>query len=184
MYINPPQFDIILSIDILKMSIVHTRHLWVLFSSSKLSMFKKKILFFFSQHSFVVQFSFIYLFILNLACEGFEFLILFLNVLYIYIKVYEHECRLCADTRVRHYKTIHIAHAQRALSLSLSHKFQLEIYVLVNHRNSWEWDLRVFWVNIAKSEVNLRYRYYSKLFGILRREIEFGYYRCRNSPKV
>ena len=105
--------------------------------------------------------------------------------LYIYIKVYEHECRLCADTRVRHYKTIPIAHAQRALSLSLSlsHKFQLEIYVLVNHRNSWEWDLRVFWVNIAKSEVNLRYSYCSKLFGILRREIEFRYYRCRNSTK-
>ena len=67
--------------------------------------------------------------------------------------------------------------------LSLSHKFQLEIYVLVNYWNSWEWDLRVFWVNIAKSEVNLRYRYYSKLFGILRREIEFRYYRCRNSTK-
>ena len=41
----------------------------------------------------------------------------------------------------------------------------------------------VFWVNIAKSEVNLRYRYYSKLFGILRRKIEFQYYRCRNSTK-
>ena len=41
----------------------------------------------------------------------------------------------------------------------------------------------VFWVNIAKSEVNLRYRYCSKLFGILRREIEFWYYRCRNSTK-
>ena len=55
--------------------------------------------------------------------------------------------------------------------------------MLVNHQNSWEWDLRVFWVNIAKSEVNLRYRYCSKLFGILRREIEFRYYRCRNSTK-
>ena len=31
----------------------------------------------------------------------------------------------------------------------------------------------VFWVNIAKWEVNLRYRYCLKLFGILRREIEF-----------
>ena len=41
----------------------------------------------------------------------------------------------------------------------------------------------VFWVNIAKSEVNLRYRYCSKLFGILRREIEFWYYHCRNSTK-
>ena len=41
----------------------------------------------------------------------------------------------------------------------------------------------VFWINITKSEVNLRYRYYSKLFGILRREIEFRYYRCRNSTK-
>ena len=42
---------------------------------------------------------------------------------------------------------------------------------------------RVFWVNIAKSEVNLRYRNCSNLFGILRREIEFRYYRCRNSTK-
>ena len=41
----------------------------------------------------------------------------------------------------------------------------------------------VFCVNIAKLEVNLRYRYCSKLFGILRREIEFRYYRCRNSTK-
>ena len=42
---------------------------------------------------------------------------------------------------------------------------------------------RVFWVNIVKSEVNLRYRNCSNLFGILRREIEFQYYRCRNSTK-
>ena len=41
----------------------------------------------------------------------------------------------------------------------------------------------VFWINIAKSEVNLRYRNCSNLFGILRREIEFRYYRCRNSTK-
>ena len=42
---------------------------------------------------------------------------------------------------------------------------------------------QVFWVNIAKSEVNLRYRNGSNLFEILRREIEFQYYRCRNSTK-
>ena len=42
---------------------------------------------------------------------------------------------------------------------------------------------RVFWVNIAKFEVNLRYRNCSNLFEILRREIEFRYYRCRNSNK-
>ena len=106
-----------------------------------------------------------------------------MSFIYIYIKVYEHECRLCADTRVRHYKTNYSHCTCSKGSLSLSHKFQLEIYVLVNHRNSWEWDLRVFWVNIAKSEVNLRYRYCSKLFEILRREIEFRYYRCRNSTK-
>ena len=41
----------------------------------------------------------------------------------------------------------------------------------------------VFWVNIAKWEVNLRHRYCLKLFGILRREIEFWYYHCRNSTK-
>ena len=38
-------------------------------------------------------------------------------------------------------------------------------------------------VNIAKSEVNLRYRNCSNLFEILRREIEFRYYRCWNSTK-
>ena len=41
----------------------------------------------------------------------------------------------------------------------------------------------VFWVNITKSEVNLRYRNCSNLFGILRREIEFWNYHCRNSTK-
>ena len=45
------------------------------------------------------------------------------------------------------------------------------------------WFYRVFWVNIAKSEVNLRYRNCSNLFGILRKEIEFQYYCCRNSTK-
>ena len=37
--------------------------------------------------------------------------------------------------------------------------------------------------NIVKFEINLRYRYCSKLFGILKREIEFRYYCCRNSTK-
>ena len=41
----------------------------------------------------------------------------------------------------------------------------------------------VFWVNIAKSEINLHYRNCSNLFGILRREYEFRYYRCWNSTK-
>ena len=41
----------------------------------------------------------------------------------------------------------------------------------------------VFWVNIAKSELNLRYKNYWNLFGILRRETEFRYYHCRNSTK-
>ena len=43
--------------------------------------------------------------------------------------------------------------------------------------------LGVFWVNIAKFKVNLRYRNRSNLFGILKREIEFQYYHCRNSNK-
>ena len=47
----------------------------------------------------------------------------------------------------------------------------------------WRQPARVFWVNIAKSEVNLCYRNCSNLFGILRREIEFQYYCCRNSTK-
>ena len=43
--------------------------------------------------------------------------------------------------------------------------------------------LGVFWINIVKFELNLCYKNYSNLFGILRREIEFRYYRYRNSTK-
>ena len=42
---------------------------------------------------------------------------------------------------------------------------------------------RVFWVDIVKSEVNLRYKNCLNLFGILKREIEFRYYCCQNSTK-
>ena len=49
--------------------------------------------------------------------------------------------------------------------------------------SKWSPKSGVFWVNIAKFEVNLRYRNCSNLFGILRREIEFRYYHCRNSTK-
>ena len=41
----------------------------------------------------------------------------------------------------------------------------------------------VFWVNIAKSELNLRYRNCWNLFEILRKETEFRYCHCRNSTK-
>ena len=44
-------------------------------------------------------------------------------------------------------------------------------------------ELWVFWVNIVKFEVNLCYRNCLNLFGILRREIKFRYYRCRNWTK-
>ena len=49
--------------------------------------------------------------------------------------------------------------------------------------SKWSPKSGVFWVNIAKFEVNLRYRNCSNLFGILRREIEFRYYHCRNLTK-
>ena len=42
---------------------------------------------------------------------------------------------------------------------------------------------RVFWVNIVKSEVNLRYKNCLNLFGILKRKIEFRYYCYQNSTK-
>ena len=42
---------------------------------------------------------------------------------------------------------------------------------------------KVFWVNIVKSEINLRYKNCLNLFGILKREIEFRYYCCQNSTK-
>ena len=42
----------------------------------------------------------------------------------------------------------------------------------------------VFWLNIAKFEVNLYYRYCSNLFRNLRKESEFRQYYCRNSTKV
>ena len=41
----------------------------------------------------------------------------------------------------------------------------------------------VFWVNIAKFKVNLRYRNCWKLIGKLRRETEFRQRDCRNSAK-
>ena len=44
--------------------------------------------------------------------------------------------------------------------------------------------LRVIWLNIAKFEIYLHYRYCSNLFRRMRRESEFRQYRCRNSTKV
>ena len=41
----------------------------------------------------------------------------------------------------------------------------------------------VFWLNIDKFEVNLRYRYCSNLFRDVRKESEFRQYRYRNSTK-
>ena len=43
---------------------------------------------------------------------------------------------------------------------------------------------RVFWVNIAKSKLNLLYRYCLKLIGELRKEKEFRQQCCRNSTKI
>ena len=43
---------------------------------------------------------------------------------------------------------------------------------------------RVFWVNIAKFELNLRYIYYLNLIGKLRKEKEFRQQCCRNSTKI
>ena len=43
---------------------------------------------------------------------------------------------------------------------------------------------RVFWLNIAKSGVYLRYRHCYKLFRELRKESEFQQRCCRNSTKV
>ena len=42
----------------------------------------------------------------------------------------------------------------------------------------------VFWVNIAKFELNLRYRYCLKLIGKLRKKKEFWQQCCRNSTKI
>ena len=46
------------------------------------------------------------------------------------------------------------------------------------------WGERVFWLNIAKFEINLCYSYCSNLFRNLRKESEFQQYHCRNSTKV
>ena len=43
---------------------------------------------------------------------------------------------------------------------------------------------RVFWLNIAKSGVYLRYRHCFKLFRELRKESEFWQRCCRNSTKI
>ena len=44
--------------------------------------------------------------------------------------------------------------------------------------------MRVFWLNIAKFEVNWCYRYCFNLFSKLRKESELRQYHCRNSTKV
>ena len=44
--------------------------------------------------------------------------------------------------------------------------------------------LGVFWLNIAKFEVNWCYRYCFNLFSNLRKESELRQYHCRNSTKV
>ena len=44
--------------------------------------------------------------------------------------------------------------------------------------------LRVFWLNIGKYEIYLRYRYCLNLIGELRKEREFRQQCCRNSTKV
>ena len=43
---------------------------------------------------------------------------------------------------------------------------------------------QVFWLNIAKFEVNWCYRYCFNLFSNLRNESELRQYHCRNSTKV
>ena len=43
---------------------------------------------------------------------------------------------------------------------------------------------RVFWVNIAKSKLNLLYKYCLKLIGELRKEKKFRQQYCRNSTKI
>ena len=45
-------------------------------------------------------------------------------------------------------------------------------------------DTGVFWVNIAKFELNLRYIYYLNLIGKLRKEKEFRQQCCWNSTKI
>ena len=42
----------------------------------------------------------------------------------------------------------------------------------------------VFWLNIAKFEIYLRYRYCFNLFREMRKESECRQHRCRNSTKV
>ena len=45
-------------------------------------------------------------------------------------------------------------------------------------------NIGVFWLNIAKFEVNWCYRYCFNLFSNLRKESELWQYHCRNSTKV
>ena len=50
--------------------------------------------------------------------------------------------------------------------------------------NSQDLQNQVFWLNIGKSEIYLRYRYSLNLIGELRKEKEFRQQYCRNSTKV
>ena len=72
---------------------------------------------------------------------------------------------------------------------NIAHAFELVLSltkarIFLQYFN-WKYiDQRVFWVNIAKSELNLRYRYCLNLIGKLRKEKEFRQQCCRNSTKI
>ena len=59
-----------------------------------------------------------------------------------------------------------------------SYILEIKLFTRIPLRNG------VFWLNIAKFEINWCYRYYFNLFSNLRKESELRQYHCRNSTKV
>ena len=58
------------------------------------------------------------------------------------------------------------------------------LFLKKRKRKKESYKMRVFWLNIAKSEIYLRYRYCSNLFSEMRKESESQQHRCWNSTKV
>ena len=72
-------------------------------------------------------------------------------------------------------------HQIKTVNLGLFRFVSFWLWIFSSTEITWN---RVFWLNIAKFEVNWCYRYCFNLFNNLRKESELRQYHCRNSTKV
>ena len=72
-------------------------------------------------------------------------------------------------------------HQIKTVNLGLFRFVSFWLWIFSSTEITWN---RVFWLNIAKFEVNWCYRYCFNLFNNLRKESELRQYHCWNSTKV